>query len=99
MEALDWHGLLHGVNETEQYRAMNTVMTEEHDISYPLTLDGKARVAMLGERRKEERDRLRKHKEADGRFKKPLREVFVETLQKLVVMAMVKLNPPTVPRP
>lgn len=98
LEALDWHVLVHGVNETEQYRAMKIVLTKDHDTSYPLALDGEARVAVLEERRGEERDLLRKHKETYGGFKKPLREVFVESLQNLVTMAMDKKKPPNMSR-
>lgn len=90
LEALGWHVFVHGVNETEQYRAMNIVLTEEHDNSYPLALGGDARVAVLEENRREGRDLLRKHKDAYIGFKKPLRQVFVESLQKLMIMAMNK---------
>lgn len=90
LEALDWQIPVHGVNETDQYRATNIMLTEELDTSHPLALGGEARVAVLEENRREGRDLLRKHKDAYIGFKKPLREVFVESLQKLMIMAMNK---------
>lgn len=87
LEALDWYVFVDGVNEGEQSRAVPTVLTDELDISYPLSVDGKARAAVLREPRGEEGDLVRKHKAAYGGFKKPLRDLFVESLQKLVIVA------------
>lgn len=90
LDALEWHVHVHAVQETDLHGAMDVMLPDEYDIPHHHCLKGKARVAVSGERGREDRDLLRKHKETYNGQKKPLRKLFIESLQKLVARELDK---------
>lgn len=63
---------------------MDIMLPDQYDFPHPPLLNGKACVAVSEERRREDGDRLRKHREAYDGLMKPLRNLFIESLQQLV---------------